>query len=357
MKRFLLRVAVFGVFFGLVTEAFFRWGLPAREIPTAWQGGELRVKRYDPEGPRDGVFTSGRYAQQRSPWHINAQGWNSAVDYVADSDRDKPVVAVLGDSQIEGFYVSYEEHLGRTVEAGTDQRYQAYAYGGSGYKLGQYILIARHLAAQGIAPRYFILHINRGDLWSAVTNLGGSAKVPYLTLTARDDGGFDEHPPRKYGSPWYRRMFRFSALARYVVFNARVNPFSGGVEKDQEFAEADQQPEGDAETNPIYARTAEYAVAQIRAALPNTRVVFMHEGDRKAVYRGDLAHLPVSRMLEAVCARVGCGFFDLTDTFAREFAANGRRFEFAHNPHWTAYGHQVVGRAIADYINARDAVR
>lgn len=352
MKRFLLRVAIFGLFFGLVTEAFFRWGLPAREIPTVGQQGELRLKRYDPTRARDGVFTSGRYAQQRSPWHINDWGWNSPFEYVADSERAHPVIAVLGDSQIEGFYVSGQEHLGRTVEALTGQRYQTYALGGSGYKLGQYILIARYLAAQKIQPKYMFLHINRGDFWSGVTNLGGSAKAPYLTLTVQPDGSVEEHAPRRYSTPWYRRMFRESALARYVVFNARVNPFKRGVETDQEFASDAEKPEGDAVTNPIYARVAGYAVAQIRAALPDTQVVFMHEGDRPAIYGGDPTHLPISRMLEATCPQIGCGFLDLTDTFDREFKANGMRFEFAHNPHWNAYGHQVVGGAMAAFVDA-----
>ena len=189
MTHFLSRLALFLLFFALVCEVVFRWVVPARETPLVRQAPQSGLIQFDPQGPREGVFTSGRWAQQQSRWRINGQGWNHPDDYQADSKRTQRVLAVTGDSQMEGFYVDASEHLIQQVAHQAGPGYTGYSFSASGYKLGEYIAVADSLQREGINPDVLILFINQGDFWRGVTNLGGRAGIaPRISIDSSGKG-------------------------------------------------------------------------------------------------------------------------------------------------------------------------
>lgn len=357
--RFLLRFGAFVVVLLVICEVFFRVVLVARQTPYPWQDETFKLQRYDVNGPRTGWFTSGRQVQQKSRWHINAEGWNSAQPYLPAGARNKPLIAILGDSQIEAMYTEWAESLPRQLELLNDERVAVYAFGHSGYKIGQYITLARYMVARGFEPDVVLLFINRGDVSTSVDVLGGTPRSANTLLAwnaeaARGAPQFTEVPPTAYRTTTFRRALRQSAFVRYLVFNARINPLPGR-QSDLALRRVTRAQEGIAATaDPRYAAAIRYVVRRIRALLPGAQVHFLIDADRYAIYDGEPARpIGISPVISQVCASEGCGVLDLTETFARRFAAEGRWFNFDHNPHWNAYGQRVIAGAVDRFLRAR----
>jgi hypothetical protein len=77
---------------GALLEGFFRFVVPASELPHVYFDRDSGILRYDTMGQRTGTFTTGKYAQQRGRWRIN-----SPIDYRRPrSERSKPLLAIIG---------------------------------------------------------------------------------------------------------------------------------------------------------------------------------------------------------------------------------------------------------------------
>ena len=95
----------------ILGELFFRFVIPASDNPTVSQETAFNLIIKNPQDSQRGLFTSGRYAEQQIPWQINDLGWNYNRQYKPNSEVDRPIVAMTGDSQIEGFYVNADQHV------------------------------------------------------------------------------------------------------------------------------------------------------------------------------------------------------------------------------------------------------
>ncbi len=345
--RFLAHATLFVCVASLCFEAFFRWGLPARESPIPTEEPDFHLRCFVPG--QTGLFTSGRLAEQRARYSINGQCWNSGVEYREDP-AGAPLVAMTGDSQLEGLYVEWPEHLAAQTADRLGAR--GYSFAGSGYKVVHFAMVARYLAQHGFDPRYFVIQINRGDFWSGVVQLGANRANPRLDLDP-GTGRFTELAGARYRTSSLRRLLRSSALVRYVVFNARVNPF---VSKDADvelgMADLSRYPESDPQHHPMMAAAARWLLDEVAKALPRTEVVFLVDADRRSIYRGDtpLVRLGSAAVLHDVCAARRCGVLDLTDAFAEHFRRTGEKLNFEHNYHWTSRGHAVAAEALAGYL-------
>ena len=349
MQHFLLRLLAAAAVFGLAAETFFRVGLPARESPIPRQDPDLSLMQFDPSRARTGQFTSGRRAQQRARWRINEGGWNSALEYLPAAERDRPLIAFTGDSQLEGLYVEWHQHIAARVAALSPRPVAGYAFAGTGYKLAQYLQVARYLAHHRFEPAIFVMFINGGDVARSVRQLGGR-RGPFLTLTPHDAGRFTEHPPRAYGTTRLRRAMRRSAIARYLVFNARINPFSG-ARTDAAMGGAAAFESGAAD-DPRYAATVRHVTRAIAQVLPRTRLVYLVDVERKALYATGQRPpmLPTSHLFRDACLELGCEWLDLTAAFTAAYQRDGRRLDYPHNPHWSPHGHAVAARALGPVV-------
>lgn len=360
--RFLGRFGLFLALLFVICEGFFRVVLVARETPFPWQDETFSLQRYDPSGPRTGWFTSGRRIQQKSQWHINDEGWNNPHPYLPADQRDKPLIAILGDSQIDGMYTEWAESLPHQLELLTGERYAVYGFGHSGYKLGQYITVARYIAAKGFDPAVVVLSVNPGDVSGAVDALGGRRRSNNTLLRVIPDppaGGirFEEQPPTAYRTTRFRRLMRRSALVRYLVFNARINPFPGR-QRDLALDRRAGRAEADAGDNPLYAAAVRHVVERIKGLLPRARIVFLIDGDRYAIYEhGAVEPIGISPVIERICAEAGCRVVDLTATYLRRYAAEDRWFNYRHNPHWDPYGQRVIAEALFADLEASGWLR
>ena len=77
--------------------------LPASDGPYTVFDKASNILKFDGSKQSDGLGTAGNLAQRKSKWHINNMGWNCGYDY--STHNNKPIVAVIGNSYIEGFIV------------------------------------------------------------------------------------------------------------------------------------------------------------------------------------------------------------------------------------------------------------
>lgn len=369
---FLLRVAVFLLVFGVLAEVSLRTVIPASQTPLSYQQEPSTVFRYDPHGPTAGHISHGRLCRDPSRWHVNAAGWNSEAAYQAAASRGRPLVALFGDSYIEGFYTDVDEHVDTYLPEmlpGTD----SYAFGRSAWYLEQYVAASRY-ARERFAPDVLVVFIGRDDVSDSLRENGTPS--PYLWQIAADGPSFEEVPPTDvYASGRKARMAKESALIGYLRYNAKLAlpGMRGGSVAEPEAEAAPEAAEaapaaplesggaGSAEAEADDAwrdllPAAEFMIDRLLADHPDTPVVFVAHSDRYLPPE-DIAGAPLfpdaRAVQEAVRARPQCSFVDLRYAFSRDWAAHGVRFEAADGSHWNAYANRLVARTIADAITER----
>ena len=357
----LLRVAVFLLVFGVLAEVWLRTVIPASQTPLSYQQDPSTVFRYDPHGPTAGHISHGRLCRDRGAWHVNAAGWNSEVDYQAAASRGRPLVALFGDSYIEGFYTDVDEHVDTYLPEmlpGTD----SYAFGLSAWYLEQYVAASRY-ARERFAPDVLVVFIGRDDVSDSLRENGTprptcgrsprtappSRRSPRPTSTrpaARPAwprsrrssatcattpssrcracaAGRSRSPKRRPGLRRRPRLRRAAAAPAAAAAAAAAPLESGGAGSPE--AQAD-----DAWRDLLPA--AEFMIDRLLADHPDTPVVFVAHSDRYLPPE-DIAGAPLfpdaRAVQEAVRARPQCSFVDLRYAFSRDWAAHGVRFEAA----------------------------
>ena len=101
------------------------------------------ILQYDITKKRRGVHTLGKLAQYKTKWQINDQGFNSITNYSSERKSDKPLVAIIGDSYVEGYTVDVDKHLGVMLQNRIDA--DVYQFGFSGSALSDYLRISRYV--------------------------------------------------------------------------------------------------------------------------------------------------------------------------------------------------------------------
>lgn len=370
--RLLLTVAVFLLVFGVLAEVVLRTVVPASQTPLSYQQDPSAVFRFDPSGPTAGRISHGRLCRDPSTWRINAAGWNSEVAYLAAADRGRPLVALFGDSYIEGFLTDVDEHVDTYLPEmlpGTE----SYAFGLSAWYLEQYVAASRY-ARERFAPDVLVVFIGRDDVSDSVRENGTPS--PYLWQIAEDGSSFVEVPPTEvYAASRKARLAKESALIGYLRYNAKLElPGMRGGSIAEPAAEAGPEveagpaasaspgsgeaqgaaPEEDAWRDLL--PPAEFMIDRLLADHPGTPVVFVAHSDRYLPLE-DVAGAPLfadaRAVQEAVRARPRCSFVDLRYAFSRDWALHRVRFEAADGSHWNAYANRLVARTIADEITRR----
>jgi hypothetical protein len=104
---------------------------------------------------------------------------------------------------------------------------------------------------------------------------------------------------------------------------------------------------------------AEHASARLAALAKRAgaRLIFVMDGDRQAIYRGDKTSpaLQLNRILADAAARRGVDLVDMHPVFAEHWSDHHERFEFISDGHWNALAHAVVARALAKHIGGHAA--
>jgi nucleoside phosphorylase len=350
MLRFLCRCLLFVVFFAVVAELFFRTLVPASQPPFQAYDPQFGILRLEGSPNPGGVFTVGRLARERTRWKLNGAGWNSPREYLPRSERNLPCVAVIGNSYVEGFYADVDSGLTAALEGELGASGVVYGFGKSGVNAPQMLRVADY-AAHHFAPECFVFILNHGSLRSALRNFGFVvSNEQYLW----EDGQLRPIPPTPYSPNRLMRLHTHSAFVRYLYHNAgilktRAAIRQEAVQRNDPLAVAQQ-----ADELPLQAAVAREIARRARAEHPQARILFVVDGDRRAMYESASRPEPLreSPVWEAACRETGCEFLDLTDCFWAAYQADGRRLDLATNYHWNQHGMAVAARAIAGVLGS-----
>lgn len=346
MKAFTLRALFFGLLAIVFFEIVFRTIVPASSFPFTCSDPETGILRYDPELGRDGVFTTGRLAEVRVPWHINNAGWNAGIDYRRPAERDGEfVVAITGNSYIEGLNVHWDEHVAHLLSERLGPDSEAYSFGYSGTPLSENLRVGPYVVER-YDPDLLVLFVAVGDLLGSMRSHG---RRPLSVQLVREGDRLIETKPPVYKAG-RTRWARSSAIARYLMTNANLKIGGGGL------AVADVEDEGATEVaDRIDGRQAALAVlSRLRERLPETELLLLVDANRKAIYEGDdeAVRSFEAQLLQPVCDSLGIALLSLDEAFLADWKLHHERFNFDHNYHWNARGNAVAAEALANYLQA-----
>jgi hypothetical protein len=301
-------------------------------------------------------FESNRTAMFSKNWNLalanrirtNNAGFVNLQDY--DATARTPLLAVVGDSYIEAAMVPQAD----TVHARLQQYYgdtrRVYSFAASGAGLAQYLAWIR-FARDTYKPDRLLVTIIANDfsetLWSRERNPGfhGFRRDPQSGW-AMELAPFE--PSKR------RKLFRQSALVRYLVLNLQVLDFArsgflAAASEQRWVSNVAAQVDEAFFDEALWATQVFLNVLPEFSGLSRDNIVIAIDGVRPQVYAGRsldaLADTYWVRMRSAFIARARAGGYevvDLQDAFAEDYARNTRRFEFEIDSHWNSEGHRVL---------------
>jgi len=343
VKHVLLLTVPTLIFCLVAAEIFFRTVAPACETPLMAFDRAHRMLRFDVESRRDGVFTFGNFARHRSRWRVNNEGWNCAVDYETPRARRQPLIALIGDSFVEGLQVDVDRHMDAVLRSLIGPTHDVYAFGISGAPLSQYLLMSRYVAAR-FDPSVLVFVIVHNDFTESIREL--EPKPLLLQVSLKPDTP-EEVPPVEYHPNRWRRLLGRSAGVRFFYLNAGVSmrKFRTLARRRTVADELDQAFEHREEIH----RVTRHLVGLIRAENPTRRIIFTMvperfdaSGERPDAARAAWLH----DLIRDAAAERSCDFVDLNAAFLARYREEGARFDFDEDAHWNATGQETAAREI-----------
>ncbi len=342
MAAFIRNALLFTIALIVVLELFFRFVIPASYAPYTESEPEHGFMYYGQQQV-DGVFTSGRLAQVRVPWHINQDGWNAAIEYQPAIGREKYAIGVFGDSYIEGLYVDWDKSLFNILanELGSDAVVYPFAY--SGNPLSEYQRLLEYAV-----PKFnldaAVLLVDTGKLAASLSNYTNHEHCLQWRIEGDSIRATNPVPyqPRKM------RIFRYSALMRYATSNANISFGLGKVNKASRKA-GEQIPEA---MQHHFHMVARHMLEKLAHDFPDVHFVLLFDAERRRIYAGDTESTTLLEkdFLAPVCQELGFGVVDLDPYFREDYRLHGKKFDFEFNIHWNEHGNAVVARALYDYF-------
>jgi hypothetical protein len=344
---FLLRVTAFAFCFIAVAELFFRFVLPASE----WPRGvilDTGIRRFDSESFVSGRFTYGRYCCGGFRWRINPQGWNSIYEFHSATDRNTPMVAMLGDSYLEGFYSDVDEHVDVYLTEMFDSTISFYTFAMSGGILSQYIALMKYEIEQ-YEPDAYIVFINSQDVQKSFRGIDGIHPY-YFQYQSDSCRAFTVVTPVAESRSRVKDVILRSALVRYLRANAQLNQWGGGLtdENANLLTSVDSFP--DERNSEELLVAADFVLQELNSF--GRPVLIVADCPKDWIYEGteEQAFDDVLALRELVPEYGNVSMLELADYYPAEYARTGHRFSLPDNPHWNAYANEFVARTLAPLV-------
>lgn len=326
----------------LLLEVFFRVVIPATDLPHWYFDEEERITKHCPNGG-EGTATFGKFAQHQARWRINNHGWNSPIDYV--ENKDKPRIAVIGDSFIEAWQVDTDKSCSSLLRAALRHKYDVYSFGRSGAALSEYLNISRYVNRH-FDPNIVIFNVVHNDFRDSVYELNRYHKS--MLMVSFSDGTITETTPEPdYSNIQYntiKRLIRKSAFVRYLVYNLKLKRILRNLLIKKEHR-ANIDVDETTRHKDLIQQATEYIIERIHEENRGKRIIFVMNGPNEAIYDGTVEQRKVfflNEMLRNVCSEYGLEFLDLTLPMLRDYKTNGIKFILEGDGHWNEYGHRFV---------------
>jgi len=359
LLRFVLRFAGFLLSLFFLAELFFRFVVVASEEPAYILDSQTCLPMFDRSYGETGQFTFGRFADFGANWQINNEGWISKFDYFPKVEEDSTKrIAIFGDSFVENFYVSLDDHLDALLDNQLGSNFDVYGFGRSGAYLYQYLVILEEIDDL-FSPDIYVMMINRNDISSSVSNFGRPTKYYFqLCLT---DSGYVEVPPAHFSRNPVRKFLRNSATLRYLRNNTRLDIFAEAQreQNNEEAIASIAAIQQDSIKMQQLRDAAEFMLTEISTKYESRKFIFVGDCLRYTIYDSNqsVGRYIDAQIIEEICDTLpNCYYCDLADYFEEDYLVNERRFEFDNNWHWNRYGNQVVINAIENSLRLNNLI-
>ena len=216
--RFAWRFTVFGVSLLVALELFLRTVLIATESPVKVLGDNM-ILRLEPDYGDSGIFTYGRYCLGGYRWRINNSGWNSEFEYRLPEEGSQEIVAIIGDSYLEGLWSDVDKHIDSYLTE-LSPHLSFYTFAIEGACLSQYVAMCQYEVSQ-YDPIAYIIFINDDDLVNSTLREYSNPNQILFQVRVDDSLSCVEVPPSGSQIFWIKNYLRHSALARYIRRNAK----------------------------------------------------------------------------------------------------------------------------------------
>ena len=335
----------------LLLELVFRYIAVAPDPPRQVMDRENNIMRFDTRGKRDGVFTAGRFGQQKGRWHVNNNGWLSGIDYLSKTERHKPLIAVIGDSYVEAVQVDHDKSFVALLRNALQDTFDVYSFGLSETALSGYLHLARYVD-RVFEPDVLIFNLCYNDFDESIRELHFDPN--FLQVSVRGTTVVEIPPiPRTYNK--LKRFMFHSATMRYVYYLApnffhKLNWNASRSEGNNENIAADEVQQNRA----VIYRATKYVIETICRENSDRKVYFIMSAPRSDIYRGSLGTSTVRWLNETAADSIKdlpCVLIDQTEYFKNDYLKNGKRFESPYDAHWNEYGHYVTFKQLLEALH------
>ncbi len=342
----------------LILEIFFRAVIPASHLPRWYYDSEESLVKFDPI-EKEGLYTIGKFAQQRGKWKVNNNGWISEIDY--KKEKNKLRIAVIGDSFIEALQVDVDKSYPSLLRREIGGNYEVYSFGISGAPLSQYLHMSRYVKKH-FNPDIFIFNIVHNDFDESIFGVDPDDEY-WLTFDISNQHIREVNPKPDYSFVQYNKytlrnlVLRNSALLRYLYINLNISQWLATLFTDgREYAANIDVINIQGRLNDI-TKATRYAVEQIKTENPDKRVIFVMDAPRITLYEGKQPNktiISLYRIFNEIVTENELEYLDLTEPMKKDYELHKIRFDTQYDMHWNEYGHRFVCSQLTHLLRASE---
>jgi hypothetical protein len=348
----------------IVFELVFRFIIPAAVFPYYYYDHRDRILKFDVSYSTTGIFTIGKFAQQRAKWHINNMGWKSDIDYTT-SGRSKPLIAIVGDSYVEAFQVDQEKNIAAKLQEMVQEHYDVYSFGISGSPLSHYLQMSRYINKY-FNPEILVFIVVHNDFSESFCSV--KRKVGRLCLEEVGDEIIEGEIIPFIQSEVIRTLMHSSVL-RYIWANLKVQnlrpakqilSYLGIISKHEAQYNANIDVEMVKRTEGKIVKGVNYILTKMREENKGGKIIFLMDAPRKDIYQDTVKESDVfwlNKLMHKKCGENEFRFVDLTFPFYETYKTTKQRFESEYDYHWNETGHKEAARVLYEELKNRKIIR
>lgn len=329
-------------------ELFFRSVIPAAKQPWGYYDPIDQIPRFELD-QGTGLYTIGKFAEQRGQWRINNAGWNSDIDYVAPDRRTKPLIAIIGDSYIEALQVDVKDSIVSVLRRKVQDQYDVYGFGQSGGPLSQYLQMSRYVTKR-FNPAVLVINVVHNDFDESLLSVHN---VPYFLEIDISDSEPKEStlPSVAITAKRTTKLVFRSSIFRYLWHNLKYGELwtESWLRQNGERGITVKEKKGSLHQKSEIYQAADYIVKKMKEETAGKELIFMVDAPRKDIYRGTLQNSDVlwmNQLLENLSRRYHARFVDLTRPFNEKFKRDRVKFNSTYDYHWNEEGHKYAAEVL-----------
>ena len=279
-------------------------------------------------------------------------GTTNSLGFVNTSDSsEKGGIVIIGDSYIESFMLNFSETIQGHLAEKFSNKVQTISASGNG--LADSLQIVKYFIPQKIQPAVVVLFVEPFDL-SLLLEKSDAGHNDFI-ITYKKTVSLRHNPYTE--SPNKERVLR-SALIRYIYYNLKFPKWAAktlSAIRGQASQANDQENNHSAEK----ALVLNYYLSELRSlsATNGFRVVFLLDGDRKAIYSKNREHAwnaDDHQLFTKLTAEYGFDVVNMQPIFERDWEQKRERMDFLPmDGHWNPVAHKLAADAVINLLNTK----